>query len=330
MFRRQKTMSETRTVTKIPAKQYFGYRKVGIYCRVSTKSQEQMDSLAAQVSLLTRLAATRVNWMLVDVYLDIRSGSGATSRSEFQRMMDDCRAKKLNIVFTKSISRFGRNTVETLKSLNELGILGVEVIFQLEDISTKNPDSQLMVSLLEGIAQQENEERRNNILWGMTRRAENGTSTLYNRMCYGYTHDDGGDLRVIEAEAAIVRSIFDMYLHGKSVLGIQRELEARGIKSPTGKDRWCKRSIEKMLSNEKYSGDVIIFKTYSMGFPDTKRKVNEPAQRTKFQSIGNHPAIISKGTFLAVQAERKRRSNIEQGEEGIRRKATKFSSRKHA
>ena len=230
-------MSETRTVTKIPAKQYFGYRKVGIYCRVSTKSQEQMDSLAAQVSLLTRLAATRVNWMLVDVYLDIRSGSGATSRSEFQRMMDDCRAKKLNIVFTKSISRFGRNTVETLKSLNELGILGVEVIFQLEDISTKNPDSQLMVSLLEGIAQQENEERRNNILWGMTRRAENGTSTLYNRMCYGYTHDDGGDLRVIEAEAAIVRSIFDMYLHGKSVLGIQRELEARGIKSPTGKDR---------------------------------------------------------------------------------------------
>lgn len=323
-------MSKFRTVTMIPAKRYYGYRKVGIYCRVSTKSQEQMDSLATQVSLLTRLVAARVNWNLADVYLDVRTGSDAASRSEFQRMMDDCRAKKLNIVFTKSISRFGRNTVDSLKALNELRNIGVEVIFQLEEISTNNPDSQLMVSLLEGIAQQENEERRKNILWGMTRRAENGTSTLYNRMCYGYAHDDGGDLRVIDAEAAVVRNIFDMYLHGKSVLGIQRELEAHGFKSPTGKDWWSKRSIEKMLSNEKYSGDVIIFKTYSMSFPDTKRKVNEPAQRMKYQSIGNHPAIISKETFLAVQAERERRSNIEKVEEGVRRKATKYSSRKRA
>ena len=127
----------------------------------------------------------------------------------------------------------------------------MEVIFQLEEISTNNPDSQLMVSLLEGIAQQENEERRKNILWGMTRRAENGTSTLYNRMCYGYAHDDGGDLRVIDAEAAVVRNIFDMYLHGKSVLGIQRELEAHGFKSPTGKDRWSKRSISHQKSFSK-------------------------------------------------------------------------------
>ena len=119
-----------------------------------------------------------------------------------------------------------------------------------------------------------------------------------------------------------------MYLQGKSVLGIQRELEKQGIKSPTGKDQWCKRSIEKMLCNEKYSGDVIIFKTYSMGFPNTKRTVNEPVQRTKYQSIGNHPAIISKDTFLAVQAERERRSNVEKSEDGVSRKTIKHSSKK--
>jgi site-specific DNA recombinase len=119
-----------------------------------------------------------------------------------------------------------------------------------------------------------------------------------------------------------------MYLQGKSILGIQRELEIRAIKSPTGKDKWSKRTIDTMLSNEKYSGDVIIFKTFSDGFPNTKRKVNEPVQHTKYQSVGSHPAILSKEVFNAVQAEKARRSNVIKGSEGAIRKSIRYSSLK--
>lgn len=304
-------------------------RQVGIYCRVSTKSQEQLDSLATQISSLTRLTAARWHWQLADIYIDIRSGSDAMDRKDFQRMLNDCRAGKLNIILTKSISRFGRNTVEVLQALNELRSHRVEVIFEAEGLSTSGSDSDLVISILEQYSQQENEERRKNVLWGMRRKAENGTSSLYARKCYGFSHDQSGDLSINQSEAAVVCDIFDMYLQGKSILGIQRELESRGIKSPTGKDNWCERTIDTMLSNEKYAGDVIIFKSFSDGFPNTKRKVNEPVQHTKYQSVGSHPAILTKEAFDAVQAEKARRSNVEADNGGKKRKAMKYSSKRN-
>ena len=249
-------------------------------------------------------------------------------REEFQRMLNDCRAGKLDIILTKSISRFGRNTVEALQALNELRSHRVEVIFEAEHLSTSDPKSSLVISILEQYSQQENEERRKNVLWGMRQKAENGTSSLYARKCYGFSHDQNGELSINQSEAAIVCDIFDMYLQGKSILGIQRELETRAIKSPTGKEKWSKRTIDTMLSNEKYSGDVIIFKTFSDGFPNTKRKVNEPVQHTKYQSVGCHPAIISKEAFDAVQAEKARRSNVENGIDGKKRRVTRYSSKK--
>lgn len=302
--------------------------QVCIYCRVSTRSQEQIESLSTQISSLTRFVASRWQWKLVDVYIDVKSGSDTTGRKEFQRMMADCRAGKIDIILTKSISRFGRDTIESLKALNELRGLRVEVIFEAEGLSTSDPDSSLIVSILESYVQQENEERRKNIIWGMRRKAENGTSSLYARRCYGFTHDSNENLVIDEAEAAVVCDIFDLYLRGKSIIGIQRELESRGIKSPTGKDTWCKRTIDVMLSNEKYAGDVIIFKTFSTGLPQRKRKTNEPVQYTKYAALGNHPAIITKEAFDAVQVEKARRSNVEK--EGVRivRKSTRFSSLK--
>lgn len=243
-------------------------------------------------------------------------------------MMADSRAGKLDIILTKSISRFGRDTAESLKALNELRGHRVEVIFEAEGLSTSDPDSSLIVSILEGFVQQENEERRKNILWGMRRKAENGTSSLYARKCYGFTHDKNGNLTVDEAEATVVCDIFNLYLQGKSILGIQRELKARGIKSPIGNDTWCKRTIDVMLSNEKYAGDVIIFKTFSTGLPQRKRRVNDPVQHTKYAAVGNHPAIIDKEAFDAVQAEKVRRSNVQK--EGVMkfRKSTRYSSMK--
>lgn len=320
-------MPNERKVTVIPPIPKFTHR-VGIYCRVSTKSQEQLNSLSSQLSWLTRKVSRTLGWYLVDIYLDIKSGANASNRNEFQRMLQDCREKKLDIIVARSISRFGRNIVDTLATINEARACNVEICFDQEDLSTKEPRSSFIISLIEGVAQEESKARSGNISWGIQRRVENGTASILNRKCYGYSHDDNGNLQVNEYEAGIVRSIFDMYLQGYSVIGIIRELEDRGIESPSGKDKWCKRSIDVILSNEKYTGDVIVFKTYNTGFPETVRKVNDSGERDKFISIGNHPGIITSEVFSAVQAEKERRSNIIKNENGKSRKSSRYSSKR--
>jgi len=241
-------MTNERKVTIIPPKPKYHYR-VGIYCRVSSRSQEQLTSLATQASYLTRLVAAKPGWILSDIYLDIKSGSEEADRNEFQRLLTDCRAGKIDVVLTKSISRFGRNTVETLATINEMRAKRVEIVFELEEISTNDSASQLYISILEGVAQEENLNRSENIRLGIKHKVENGTARIFLKRCYGYLNDDSGDLRINDMEADVVRSIFDMYLAGKSIIGIKRELERSNILSPTGNSIWCKRSIENILAN---------------------------------------------------------------------------------
>lgn len=288
-------------------------KHVGIYCRVSTNSAEQLQSLTAQVSHLTRLTAAMPQWLLSDVYMDVATSKTGSSRKEFNRMLDDCRSNKLEIVLTKSISRFGRDTVEILDALHQLKQLGVRVIFEQEELDTANTDSDLMISIIESLAQAENESRSENIKWGIKQRAASGTSKLYDRRCYGYKHDKDGKLIVDEEKAENVKLIFDLYLGGQSVLGIIKELEKRKILSPTGKEMWCKRTIEVMLSNEKYTGDVKLLKS--------------GRSEVIYLSSDNNPAIISKEVFEAVQIEKVRRSNVEKIDDGMRRKSTKYSSK---
>lgn len=235
--------------------------KVGIYCRVSTNSAEQLQSLTAQVSHLTRLAATMPQWLLSDVYMDIATSKTGSSRKEFNRMIEDCKFHKLNIILTKSISRFGRDTVEILDALNQLKQFGVRVIFEQEELDTAKTDSDLMIAIIESLAQAENESRSDNIKMGIKYRAAAGTSKLYDRKCYGYKHDENGKLIVDEETAENVKLIFDLYLGSQSVLGIIKELEKQKIPSPTGKEKWCKKTIDVMLSNEKYTGDVKLLKS---------------------------------------------------------------------
>ncbi len=320
-------MPNGRKVTVIQPVPQFTHR-VGIYCRVSTKSQEQLNSLATQLSWLTRKVSRTLGWYLVDIYLDMKSGANASSRDEFQRMLQDCRDKKLDIIVTKSISRFGRNIVDTLTAINEARACNVEICFDQEDLSTKEPRSTFVISLIETVAQEESKARSGNISWGIQRRVENGTAAILNRKCYGYTHDYNGNLQIDEYEAGIVRSIFDLYLQGYSVVGIVRELEIRGVKSPSGKDGWCKRSVDVILSNEKYTGDVIVFKTYNAGFPETVRKVNDSGERDQFISVENHPGIITHEMFSAVQEEKERRSNIVKNENRKTRKPSRYSSKR--
>lgn len=195
-------------------------KRVGIYCRVSTNSMEQLQSLTAQVSHLTRLTAAMPQWLLSDVYMDVATSKTGSSRKGFNRMLDDCRSNKLGIVLTKSISRFGRDTVEILDALHQLKQLGVRVIFEQEELDTANTDSNLMISIIESLAQAENESRSENIRWGIKQRAASGTSKLYDRKCYGYKHDKDGKLIIDEQKAENVKLIFDLYLSGQSVIGI--------------------------------------------------------------------------------------------------------------
>jgi len=202
------------------------------------------------------------------VYIDIASSKTGSSRKEFTRLLKDCQSHDLEIIITKSISRFGRDTVEILDALNQLKLLGIRVIFEQEELDTANTDSDLMISIIESIAQAENESRSDNIKWGIKQHAANGTSKLYNRKCYGYVNASDGSLIIEDVEAEDLKLIFNMYIQGKSVIGIVSKLERLGIKSPTGKGKWCKRTIDVMLSNEKYIGNVRLLgvnPTYSTG-----------------------------------------------------------------
>ena len=298
----------------IPANSAKREKRVGIYCRVSTNSTEQLQSLVAQVSHLTKLTATIPQWLLSDVYMDIATSKTGSSRKEFNRMLEDCKSHKLEIVITKDVSRFGRDTVEVLDAFNQLKALNVRVIFEGNSLDTANTDSDLMVAVMESIAQAENESRSENIRWGIKQRAAQGTSKFYDRKCYGFKHDKDGHLVIDEEKAKNVKLIFNLYLSGQSVVGIIKELEKQKILSPTGKAKWCKSTIDVMLSNEKYTGDVELLKS-------GKSEVH-------YLASGNNPAIISKEMFEAVQIEKKRRSNIIDGKGGRKRKNTKYSSKK--
>ena len=307
-------MADNKTIHFIPPLPLKREKRVGIYCRVSTNCADQLKSLSAQVSALTRLTAANPKWLLVDVYIDIASSKTGSSRKEFTRMLQDCQSRDIEIILTKSISRFGRDTVEILDALNQLRILGVRVIFEQEVLDTADTDNDLMISIIESIAQAENESRSDNIKWGIKQRAAQGTSKLYNRKCYGYKNDAAGKLKIDEKEAKNVRLIFNMYLQGKSVIGIVSELEQRGIKSPTGKEKWSKRTVDVMLSNEKYTGNV--------------RLLDDGKHDALYLAEDNNPAIISKGTFQAVQIEKQHRSNVMKSEDGNQRKSKKYSSKK--
>lgn len=185
-------------INYIPAVRTLRQKKVGIYCRVSTNDMEQLNSLTNQISALTRLVSTVDEWKLVDCYVDIALAKGKSLRVNFQRMLDDCKSKKLDIVITKCVSRFGRDTVDTLQALKVMKECGVRVVFEQERLGTKDVESSLMISIIESLAQAENESRSDNIKWGVRQRAAQGTSKLYDRKCYGYKHDENGKLIIDE------------------------------------------------------------------------------------------------------------------------------------
>jgi site-specific DNA recombinase len=221
----------------IPAKNDRLEKNVGIYCRVSTSERDQLNSLSAQISALTRAISHVSQWKLSDTFIDIASAKGDSPRREFERMIQECEAHRISVILTKSISRFGRDTVDTLTALNRMKVAGVRVIFEEENIDTDDVDSNLLISVMESVAQSENESRSENIRMGLSFRAANGTSGLYKRKLYGYAKTETGELVIDNGQAQVVRDIFRWYLGGDSVLGIIKKLSDASIPSPTGKEK---------------------------------------------------------------------------------------------
>ena len=227
----------------------------------------------------------------------------------------------MDLILTKSVSRFGRNIEETIQAIRELNECGVSVSFDEENISSGDVGSEFLISVLSAYAEGDNVSRRKNQLWSIQKRLEDGTSEYYTRECYGYRKNEVGQLEICEEEAAVVRKVFDLYLAGASVVMIRKYLAAEGIKTAKGKEIWSKLAIEKMLANEKYIGDVRVAK------PQGQRKGRIEVSGG-YLVTDNHPPIIPREIFTAVQKEKQRRSNIVIDENGKHRKETRYSAAK--
>ena len=300
-------------------------KRVAIYCRVSTTRDSQTDSLETQKDGLVEIVKSNPDWTLYGIYEDQDSG-GNTNRPGFQRMIWDSYDNRFDIILVKSISRLARNTVHLLETINKLRGLGIEVVFEQENITTRYHGQDLHIAVHTAMAQAQSEALSEAIKWGLRRGFETGESKLYARMCFGYKHNEEGELIIKEEEVAVVRMIFELYLKGYSVDMIMRELAYSNIKSPAGKEKWAKRTIQTMLTNEKYIGNVILGKTYTGQYPNNKQKVSQGSQ-DRFLMKEAHQPIISKEIFEQAEEEIKRRSNIELVDGKSKRKNTHYSAK---
>lgn len=279
----------------IPArKDNIKVERVGIYARVSTAGRDQLKSLAAQISGLTRHISKIDDWLLVDVYMDVGSAKTESNRREFNRLLNDCKNHNLDHVITKSLSRFGRDNVEVLESLRLLRDSGVKIYFMEEDIDVDKNYDEFELSIRSALNQSENEHRSENIKMGLKYCAESGSSGLYKKPCFGYKKNDAGDLIPDEKQAEIVKRIFEMYLSGVSIDGIAKTLEQENIPSPKGSSFWARKTISLILTNVKYTGNVQILKSDS--------------GRDSYCMWDAHEAIISRDDFAQVQKEIDRRT----------------------
>lgn len=306
-------------VMKIPARPQVGNRaakkeikrlRVAAYCRVSTDNEEQATSYDTQIQHYREYIISKPEWELVDIYAD--EGISATNtkkRDDFNRMIDDCKLGLIDLVITKSISRFARNTVDCLNYIRELKEMNIPVFFEKENINTMDAKGEVLITIMASLAQQESESLSQNVKLGMQYRFQQG-KIMVNTTCFlGYDKDDKGNLVINQKQAEVVKRIFREYLEGKSILAICRGLERDKIKTSRGNARWHDSSVRKILENEKYMGDALLQKTYTVDFLNKKRVKNNGIM-PQYYVEDSHPAIISKEIFMQVQEEIARRGML--------------------
>ena len=271
--------------------------RVGAYCRVSTDSDEQELSYETQCEYYENYIGSHENWELIAIYSDEGiTGTSTNKRSDFMRMIDDARAGKLDMIITKSITRFARNTVDSLMYLRILKEYNVDVYFEVENVHSLEAN-EMLLTILSSVAQQSSEDKSESIKWGYQRQFEKGK--VYAANMYGYK-SNRGTLDIIEEEAEVVREIFSKYLSGMSESKIARYLTENKIPKKNGSTKWDSGTIGRMLQNEKYSGDALLKKTFSIDFLHKKRYKNEGQKKMYFVE-NSHPAIIEKEVFAQAE-----------------------------
>lgn len=282
-------------------------KKVAAYARVSMQSERMMHSLSAQISYYSKLIQKNPDWEYAGVYADdFISGTNTVKRDEFKRMLADCEEGKIDIILTKSISRFARNTVDLLETVRDLKAKGIEVRFEKENISSMSGDGELMLSILASFAQEESRSISENIRWATKKRFEQGIPNGKFRI-FGYRWDE--DQLVIEpSEAAIVKRIFQNFLDGKSRLETEKEFAAEGITTANG-CRWVDSNIKVVLTNITYTGNLLLQKEFIEG-PITKRRKKNRGEMPQYFVENTHEPIIDMETFQYVQDEIARRKEL--------------------
>lgn len=304
-----KGVNQMRIVHKIvsPISEVRQRKKVAAYARVSMESERMQHSLSAQVSYYSALIQQNPEWEYAGVYADYGiSGTGMQKREEFKRMLVDAEAGKIDIILTKSIQRFARNTVDLLNVVRYLRELGIEVFFQKENIRTLSGEGELMMTILASFAQEESRSISENVKWAVRKKYEKGIPYIHSHI-YGYRWD-GDTLLVIPEEASIVKRIFQNFLDGKSRLETEREFAAEGIRTRGG-FRWADSNIKSVLTNVTYTGNMLLQKSFSVDSVSHKRKQNQ-GELPQYFVTNTHEAIIDKETFDYVQREMERRRKL--------------------
>ena len=310
------TATAPRAVTIIPVKietlpfnvmSMAAHKRVAAYARVSTNTEEQLTSYEAQVDYYTRYIQSKDEWEYVKVYTD--EGISATStkkRDGFNDMVNDALAGKIDLIITKSVSRFARNTVDTLTTVRKLKEKGVEVYFEKENIYTLDSKGELLITIMSSLAQEESRSISENVTWGQRKRFADGKVSLPYKRFLGYKKGPDGLPVIVEEEAEIVRLIYRLFLYGKSPSFIASMLTDEGILTPGGKANWRPNGVISILTNEKYKGDAILQKKFTVDFLTKKQKVNE-GEVPQYYVANSHPAIIEPEIFDLVQYELKQR-----------------------
>ena len=309
-------MQNHKNITVIPAtvnpltrqpKASVQLRRVAGYARVSTDSEEQMTSYEAQVDYYTRYIRSRSDWQFVDVYTD--EGISATNtkkRDGFNRMVQDALDGKIDLIVTKSVSRFARNTVDSLTTVRKLKDAGVEVYFEKENIWTLDSKGELLITIMSSLAQEESRSISENVTWGQRKRFADGKVSIPYGQFLGYRKGADGLPEIVPEQAEIVRSIYRKCIEGMSTNAIAKCLSQQGIPTPAGKQVWQRATVESILRNEKYKGAALLQKKFTVDFLQKKMKVNE-GEVPQYYVEHSHAAIIDPEEWEKVQLELARR-----------------------
>lgn len=311
-----------KSITVIPARKRFGNTvakekikklRVAAYCRVSTETEEQNSSYEVQVAHYTEFIKKNNEWEFAGIFADDGiSGTNTKKREEFNRMIDECMEGKIDLVITKSISRFARNTLDCLKYIRQLKEKNIAVFFEKENINTMDAKGEVLLTIMASLAQQESQSLSQNVKLGLQYRYQQGKVQVNHKRFMGYTKDEDGNLIIVPEEAEIIKRIYREYLEGKSLAGIGRDLEKDSILTAAGKPKWRPETIKKILNNEKYIGDALLQKTITVDFL-TKKRVKNEGHLPQYYVENSHEAIIPKELFLQAQEELHRRNNIYTG-----------------